>query len=894
MSLTAQKYYADEQSLKKEYRMFTLSDEMIGKITRIPNVIDNLESESATDALSANMGRVLKGMVDLKQDKLIAWDRIIIDNVTNTISADIGWVMVYQWNVADPSELPVSWQSQWDCWYSESDWHLYAWDWTQWQDIWWTGIDLSDYFNKNTDTSDQIIEWDLHKFVTIAEKNVWNSKQDRLIAWSNIQIDTNTNTISATDTKYTAWVWIAIDSNNVISSTVSSIAWWNIIWNINNQTDLISLLNRKQNALTAWENITIENDVISSKDTTYSAWDWISINEWIISNTDRFIPGNIWEEWQYLMRTPSWYGWADWGGGWWWGADVSNARYWITWSWNIHTAPSQDAVYDKISSMDIIINWKQNKLTAWENIEIINDVISAIDTKYTAEDFDIKDLADSTWLRTIWSNKQDKINDLETIRQWAAKWMTALQPWDNVSELVNDAGYLTKANWDTYYYTKNETYNKQEINNLIQNMGWYEVVSVLPTTDIKNNIIYLLWPKSGTTDVYEEYVYINNAWVKIWETTVDLTNYFNKVNDTSDNIIEWNTHLFMTIAERNKLASLQNETRITIMEKLWKADANNDWYLAKEDWRTFNWKQDRLEAWDNITINGNVISATWWGRTYHGWNWIRVSNDTITNTKPFDPDNDWNVNQVLTKTAGWYVWADSQWGWGGWWGGWNFNPAHPWSKWQVLTKLSWDTYDWQDSECNVRAWYFDSSSWAGLTQETMQQIVTFLMIDSDWNECAIIKDVSKKDNFIYNYYQRIGAAYKFRFVWTKRYTRENYESQKWNYTSWRSYILDIYVETVGWQLQYDWKITQNDDDLTVTNYLSCVWHKYRDPYLPTDPCDPATKAYVDAQVASGWSGMWITSNYNWTNIRVLQEWAWTEQQFNNIQHLNWVIYNIIG
>lgn len=64
MSTTAQNYYADGRSLKKLYREFTLADDLIAKINAIPRVIDNLESESATDALSANMGRVLKEMID--------------------------------------------------------------------------------------------------------------------------------------------------------------------------------------------------------------------------------------------------------------------------------------------------------------------------------------------------------------------------------------------------------------------------------------------------------------------------------------------------------------------------------------------------------------------------------------------------------------------------------------------------------------------------------------------------------------------------------------------------------------------------------------------------------------------------------------------------------------
>jgi hypothetical protein len=77
-------------------------------------------------------------------------------------------------------------------------------------------------------------------------------------------------------------------------------------------------------------------------------------------------------------------------------------------------------------------SWKQDTIVAWTNIQIANDwkTISATDTTYSATDFDIKDLADSTSLRSTWSGKQDAISDLTTIRSGASAWATAVQPWD--------------------------------------------------------------------------------------------------------------------------------------------------------------------------------------------------------------------------------------------------------------------------------------------------------------------------------------------------------------------------------------------------------------------------------------------------------------------------------
>ena len=183
--------------------------------------------------------------------------------------------------------------------------------------------------------------------------------------------------------------------------------------------------------------------------------------------------------------------------------------------------------------------------------------------------------------------KQDNIDDLNTIRcnacdgktasetianYWdivshntcefatATQWWkadTAIQPWDLCTvattwkycdltgtptiptdncQLSNWCGYITNAvNNLTNYYLKCETYQKCEVDNLISNFGWFEVVSTLPSTNIKTNVIYLLWPIWSWADKYEEWIYYNNTWTKIWETTTDLSNYAKCCDIPTDN-----------------------------------------------------------------------------------------------------------------------------------------------------------------------------------------------------------------------------------------------------------------------------------------------------------------------------------------------------------------------
>lgn len=137
-----------------------------------------------------------------------AWSWIVIDNVNHEISANIQWALVYKWNVADVASLPSSWNTVWDVYYVEADGLMYAWDGTAWKAVGNTQIDLSNYFNVTTNTTDDIAQGSTNLFVTQAMINSWNWKQWALTAGSNIEI--NNWVISATDTTYSAGtgIWI--------------------------------------------------------------------------------------------------------------------------------------------------------------------------------------------------------------------------------------------------------------------------------------------------------------------------------------------------------------------------------------------------------------------------------------------------------------------------------------------------------------------------------------------------------------------------------------------------------------------------------------------------------------------------------------------------------------
>ena len=96
---------------------------------------------------------------------------------------------------------------------------------------------------------------------------------------------------------------------------------------------------------------------------------------------------------------------------------------------------------------------------------------------------------------------------------------------------LENAGYITKSVSDLVnYYTKSETYTKQEVNTLVDTIPKFaiEVVNSLPTHDISTTTIYLVRDDSSTGDIYKEYIYVNNTWEILGTQRVDLSNYYTK------------------------------------------------------------------------------------------------------------------------------------------------------------------------------------------------------------------------------------------------------------------------------------------------------------------------------------------------------------------------------
>ena len=403
-----------------------------------------------------------------KQPLLTAWTRITIDP-NNVISADITWLFIYKWNVATVNDLPAN-PTVWDTYLVETTGLLYAWDWTQWNPLWSTAIDLSNYFNKTTDTTDDITEWSTNLFCTSTEKNYWNLKQDRLTAWAGITINQN-NVISTTP--YNTGEWIDITGQTITNTlpfkpdnTGTALQVLKRIWNG------YQWLDENNTTYTEGTGINIDaNNVISNTGVTSVNWDTgpVTVKE--------FEPWNTWVNGQILRKTTSGYEWSNesWGwGGWGWG-----------WNFNPQNQWEAGQVLTKTNNG---YAWLDS--TAWEsNVKCFAINIGSVSSQELKIIVDYIEQWSYYWAIIKTPNQQDVfVYSYKEEESWTTK---RVFPWlRDVARPLRDSGYTQfydsaiaiEYDWSTYTVHKFDFHN---ILNVIEPTGveWGYYTAFIPTED---------------------------------------------------------------------------------------------------------------------------------------------------------------------------------------------------------------------------------------------------------------------------------------------------------------------------------------------------------------------------------------------------------------------------
>lgn len=128
--------------------------------------------------------------------------------------------------------------------------------------------------------------------------------------------------------------------------------------------------------------------------------------------------------------------------------------------------------------------------------------------------------------------KQDIVSDLSTIRTWAGKWATALQPNDNISQLTNNVGYQTAGDVASAIAWKQDILSAWDwisiSNNTVTNTKpWPAISGTAPA----NPTEWMLWYDS-TNDVLKSYDWSN--WNEVGSDAADINTKTFYLSSTSD------------------------------------------------------------------------------------------------------------------------------------------------------------------------------------------------------------------------------------------------------------------------------------------------------------------------------------------------------------------------
>lgn len=211
---------------------------------------------------------------------------------------------------------------------------------------------------------------------------------------------------------------------------------------------------------------------------------------------------------------------------------------------------------------------------------------------------------------TALNTKQNTISDLATIRSGAAAGATALQPWANISELVNNSWFQTA--WD-----------------VASAIAWKANTSDL------NTLAGRVTTVEGT--VATQWQAIADLQQSGWSTSQDVADLKDDVAGLQGDVSDLQTALawkvdassLSTVATSWNASDLNNDAGFITSAAIW------NWMVTITQWGSNKW---------SFTLNQNTAVPV----TLDAW---------------FIPTNSWAVWQVLMKTANGYAWAnvDSWW-----------------------------------------------------------------------------------------------------------------------------------------------------------------------------------------------------------------------------------------
>ena len=398
--------------------------------------------------------------------------------------------------------------------------------------------------------------------------------------------------------------------------------------------------------------------------TTIYDWSSVAQDAWIFYNPTDWLISFSWDwiNWttiadKNLWATQVWNYWDT----------VTNANWWLLYQWwNNHGFPRTWDI-NKINWAISASNYwpwhyyDNDKFCIWSNYTAYRDssynrnlrwwvsqsthqdcdlTISATDTTYVASDFDIKDLTDSTNLRTKWDNKQDKLTagkhiniSNDTISTW---WLQEkLIAWDNITfsqECHPDTqwpcsdgfhiGTLTE--WETLWWYLT-TFNVDSTYYKMPTSWWYKLGSQVQSNFININDWCYFWTATGS----------DNTRARAAITSASISNYPLGINSWANVRPFKNT----SIVPDNSWTTLYDWSSISA--GAWIFWDSSEWLISVSvDWTNWTtiadksiWATQVYNSWDTLTEENTWYVYQWWNNYWFTWRWKTWTEQTTNNAR---------------------------------------------------------------------------------------------------------------------------------------------------------------------------------------------------------------------------------------------------------------------
>ena len=443
--------------------------------------------------------------------------------------------------------------------------------------------------------------------------------------------------------------------------------------------------------------------------------------------------------------------------------------------------------------------------------------------------------------------KQDVISDLSTIRTWAGKWATALQPNDNISQLTNNVGYQTAGDvaaaiawkqdilsaWDWISITSNTVTNTKP---------WAAVSNTAPA----NPTEWLLWYDT-VNDVLKSYDWRN--WSEVGSDAADIntkTFYLSGSNDTTTAQEATDRYL----AGNNPIIMLNNKAHLLI-----NATSAELKFLSDDEEKVdtyASWTTNVVRHYIRFDLNSwTVTSISYWS----DGTWSpHVLATNVNYSTPYTPIYDGSpatkkyVDDSITDVIS----------------SWSTAPANPqeWDLWYDTTNDVLKVYDWTnwnivwDDSANINTKTFYLSS----TSDLINAQAAY-----DWY-LAGNNPIIVYDDEVYEYY--FSDSSELRFANNTQPSLVAVSDWSTSHYQYKTLSLNITAGSIT-------SIT-----LTSRNkpyYFLETNVNYTIPYVPQYDGSPTTKKYVDDSVT-------VVSGDSWTNYII---------KTSNSAPASWTASNII-